>query len=153
MKIIDEEKATKLRLVEIDNYYTEKYNYQTKIMKTIIFICIPIIILAILANKNILPQSIYAGLVAIILIIGLYFLIRQLISANVRSPMNYQQYIWYFNNANAAAQVSSSSSTTPSSSTDPWTKLGSCIGQQCCSTGMTYDASLNYCVVSSNTST
>jgi len=57
LQLLNDEKANKLRLVEINEYYTEKYNFQAKIMKTIIFICIPIIVLGIFTRYG-LPKSI-----------------------------------------------------------------------------------------------
>jgi len=144
LKLINEEKANKLRLVEINEYYTEKYNFQSKIMKTIIYACIPIIILSFLTRFG-LPKVIYVGLVVIILAIAGVILIRQFISSNMRNPMNYQQYNFHFDARNAPTSTSSSNSK------DPWAKPAvSCIGQQCCTNGLVFDVSLNYCVVSSN---
>jgi SMC interacting uncharacterized protein involved in chromosome segregation len=59
MNLIEEEKNNKLRLVEINTYYGKRYNAHSKLMKTIVIICIPIIILAVLANMGILPSNLY----------------------------------------------------------------------------------------------
>ena len=42
----------KLRMAEINNYYSSKYDTQTTVMKTIIYFCIPILILGILVKKS-----------------------------------------------------------------------------------------------------
>jgi hypothetical protein len=56
--------------------------------------------------------------------------------------MNYQAYDWYFN-ANSAPTTSTTSTTS-----DPWQSSASttCVGDTCCSTGQTFDASNNICV-------
>ena len=38
----------KLRMAEINNYYGDKYDTQAKVMKTIVYFCIPILILGLL---------------------------------------------------------------------------------------------------------
>ena len=73
LNLIQDEKNNKLRLVEINTYYGKQYNAHSKLMKIIIFTCIPVIILSVLANKGILPQNLYAFLTGIIIIIGVVF--------------------------------------------------------------------------------
>jgi hypothetical protein len=65
------------------------------------------------------------------------------ISIIMRDTMNYQEYDWYFN-PKTAPSVASSSVTG-----DPWLStslFGTCIGQECCSSGQLYDSSLNQCI-------
>ena len=62
LNLLEDQKYNKLRLVEINTYYGKRYNAYSGLMKTIIIICIPIIILTILANKQILPPKLYAFL-------------------------------------------------------------------------------------------
>jgi hypothetical protein len=56
--------------------------------------------------------------------------------------MNYQEYTWAFNAADAVKG-------TTTTSVDPWLSnmnLGTCIGEQCCSVGQKWSSSLNQCV-------
>ena len=46
-------------LVEINNYYGQKYAEHSDLMKIIILMLIPIFILSLLKNKEILPSNIY----------------------------------------------------------------------------------------------
>lgn len=46
----------KLRMAEINNYYSSKYDTQTNVMKTIVYFCVPILILGILIKKNLMSQ-------------------------------------------------------------------------------------------------
>lgn len=148
LQILEEEKNNKIRLVEINTYYGDKYAEHSQLMKIIIFTLVPVIILAFINSKGFLPNTIYYVLIVIIALIGGYFFWTQFTSIIMRDNMNYQEYEWSFNPNN----VSTSTSTT--STTDPWkisANFGSCIGDSCCSEGLIYDSSLNQCVTSTNT--
>lgn len=146
LQILEEEKNNKIRLVEINTYYSDKYAEHSQLMKIIIFTLIPIIILGFLNNKGILPNMIFNILLIIIAIIGAYFFWKRFASIITRDNMNYQEYNWYFD-PNAAPTGSSTTS-------DPWatsSNYGTCIGDACCSTGMIYDSSSNQCVPETST--
>jgi len=121
-------------------------------MKIIVIMLVPILILAILFNKGILPEKVYYILIAIIAIIGGVFIWKTVFSIVLRDPMNYQEYDWYFDPSTAPT-----SSSTDEISKDPWASksgnFGSCIGDACCSDGLVYDASLNQCLVSTDENT
>jgi hypothetical protein len=145
LNLIQDEKNNKLRLVEINTYYGKQYNAHSKLMKFIIFTCIPIIILSVLANKGILPQNLYAFLTGIIIIIGVVFIGLELIDMSNRDNMNWDEYNWYFNKDDAP----SSDTTTTDVSSDPWettTPSVVCVGAACCYDGSTYDDQKNICV-------
>lgn len=148
LELLEEEKNNKIRLVEINNYYGQKYAEHSDLMKNIIYMLIPVLILSLLKNKGILPNSIYYVLVIIIVVIGSYFLWQKFVSILTRDSMNYQEYNWSFD-ARAAPVPNSSDNS------DPWASTtggndGTCIGEACCPTGLTYDVSLNQCQVNSS---
>ena len=60
------------RLIEINTYYGKQYDAYSSVMKYILIICVPILILSILSNKNIIPENIYSLLVIIIYISNNY---------------------------------------------------------------------------------
>jgi hypothetical protein len=141
LQLLEDEKNNKIRLVEINDYYGDKYAEHSQLMKIIIYTLVPIIILALLNNKGILPNMIYYILLVIIAVIGSYFFWTRFASTIMRDNMNYQEYNWYFD-PNSAPSGSASSN-------DPWLTLnlpGTCVGQLCCSDGQTWDASLNQCI-------
>ena len=148
LQILEEEKNNKIRLVEINTYYSDKYAEHSALMKIIIFTLIPVIILGVLNNKGILPGMIYNILLVIISFIGAYFFWRRFASIITRDNMNYQEYNWHFDPAAAPSD-------SVSSSDDPWltnTPMGgTCVGDSCCSSGLTYDNTLNQCVTSTTT--
>ena len=146
LELLEEEKSNKIRLVEINNYYGQKYAEHSDLMKNIIYMLIPVLIFSILKNKGILPDSLYYILVIIVGVIGSYFLWKKFLSIMSRDSMNYQEYNWYFDANNAPAA-------NPSDGSDPWAGGGTgvtCMGESCCPTGLTYDTSANLCQVNNS---
>jgi hypothetical protein len=104
---------------------------------------VPVIILAVLNNKGILPTKIYYALLVIVSVIGAIFFWKTISSIIMRDAMNYQEYDWYFNPDWAPDEGGTGLGT------DPWLTTnmkGTCVGQACCSDGQTWDASLNVCI-------
>ncbi len=146
---IEDQKYNKLRLVEINTYFGKRYNAHSKLMKTIVFICIPVIFLAVLANKGILPSNIYKLLIVIILVIGTLLIGSQLIDISNRDDMNWDEYNWYFDKSSAPTDTAIGSQNTGIQS-DPWkSKSAVCVGSSCCYDGSTYDSEKNICIPNS----
>ena len=128
------------RMIEINSYYSARYAEHTTFLKIIIYMMIPIIIAVILLNNNLINNTIFYGMVIIISFIGGYYLIKRYLSMINRNNMEYNAYNWGFNKDDAPK---------PGKTIDnPWNKgLGqTCIGQNCCSEGMTWDSSLGKCI-------
>ena len=145
LQLLEEEKNNKIRLVEINTYYGEKYEEHAGLMKIIIFTLIPVIIFTVLHTKGLLPTTIYYLLLIVISFIGGYYFWKKFASIIMRDNMNYQEYVWYFN-------PSAAPTTTSTTATDPWSSnisslnFGTCIGDACCSNGLSWDSSLNQCI-------
>ena len=144
LQLLETEKNNKIRLVEINEYYGDKYAEHSQLMKIIIFTLVPVIIFTLLKSKGILPNAIYNILVGIVSFIGAYFMWTRYASIITRDNMNYQEYSFYFDPNGAP----SGSTTTDTS--DPWvsssTDYGTCVGANCCSSGQTWDDSINQCI-------
>lgn len=141
LKALKVDRNNKIRLVEINTYYGEKYAEHSSLMRVIIFTLIPIIILTIIYNSGVLPSRIYYIIFIIIGFIGAWYFWQTYTSIITRDNMNYDTYDWSFNPNTAPKSTSDDT-------TDPWASLsaGTCIGEYCCSTGQTYDSTLNQCV-------
>lgn len=141
LNMIEEQKHNKVRLVEINTYYGKRYNAHSRLMKTIVIMCIPLIILAILANNGILPPRIYMLLVGVIIIVAVIVIGYQVIDMTNRDNMNWDEYNWYFNENDAP------STTDTSVAENPWElPTLTCVGAQCCYDNSTYDSTQNRCV-------
>lgn len=141
--LLTTEKRDKSRLVEINTYYGKQYNAHKQIMKTIVLICIPIIILTILGNKGLFPNTFAVLLITMIIIFGIFAIGYQIIDLSNRSKMNYDEYDWNFNkkNAPAAAPI-----TNLNDLNDPWSaSYGTCIGSSCCATVEAYNSNTKKC--------
>jgi hypothetical protein len=146
---LKDEKYNQLKMIEINTYFGKRYNAHANLMKTIVIVCIPIIILAILTNNGILPSTIYKVLVIIILVIGSIFVGMQIIDMSNRDDMNWDEYNWNFNKSQAPVDTTFASNT---SSLGPWsTPTVTCIGSACCSDGSSYDTEKNVCVPNKET--
>jgi hypothetical protein len=144
---MQDEKNNKLRYVEINTYYGKQYNDYTGIMQIIIYMCIPIIILSVLANKGFLPSNIYSGLLVIIITIGVYFLGWKVVHILNAGNMDYDTNTWFFNRANAPNTNSSFSTAFTVTGKNPFSLLPvPCFGAACCDVQSTYDEKLNLCV-------
>jgi hypothetical protein len=149
LRDLEEDKNNKIRLIEINNYFGEKYAEHSNLMKIIVWVLLPILVLAILNRKGFLPTRIYYILVIIITIIGAIYFWSRLYSIFYRDPMNYQEYDWSFN-PKAAPQGNNANTS------NPWSipgGLGTCIGDACCTTGMSWDSTLNKCKITNSPST
>jgi hypothetical protein len=138
------EKNNKIRLVEINTYYGDKYAEHSLLMRIVIFTLIPIIILTILLNNGFLPVRIYYFLFLIVGIIGAWYFLKTYISIISRDNMHYNEYDWAFDKSKAPKPGSGNNN-------DPWATLGAgiCVGEYCCSDGQMYDTKINQCIGSS----
>ena len=124
-----EDKSNKLRLVEINNYYGRKYEYQTDIMKIVIMACAPILVISILLKKGFIPETISTGLIIIIIVAGIIAVARKVMDLNRRNNMNFDQYDMPFN---PHAVSVSKTEHTKSADASRMSTYSSCIGASCC---------------------
>lgn len=143
LQLLEQEKNNKIRLVEINTYFGDKYAEHTQLMKIIIYMLVPIIILVILNNRGILPKNIYYILIVIIGLIGGYFFWIKFASIIMRDNMNYQEYEWGFDRNKISTNTTTESS-------DPWNtnvSFETCVGNACCTEGLIYNTSINQCIL------
>ena len=82
----------KVRSAEINTYYAEQYREQIKITKLLILAGILILIFTILMKQGILPQSIANILIAIVIVIGSYYIGGKVYNYYRRNNMNFQEF-------------------------------------------------------------
>ena len=141
LRKLEQEKNNKIRIVEINNYYSQQYEEYSNLMKLVILCLVLIILLSVLKQIGLLPYNWYYIFVTIIALIGSVRFFRLVWSIANRDTMNYQEYDWYFDKANAPKSKGIGDN-------DPWAGagLGACMGQYCCSDGQTYDTTLDQCI-------
>jgi hypothetical protein len=144
LQAVESDRDDKLRMVEINTYYGDKYADQTSIMQLVVIICIPIIILTIFVNKGIISRSIYSILMAITIFVSLYYLWPRMVRYFSHDNMIYDEYTWDFNPDSPNLPTVDTTSTPKK---NPWVipSAATCVGQACCSTGFIYQSSINQC--------
>ena len=143
LQLLEDEKYNKLRLVEINTYYGKKYNAHANVMKTVVIICIPLLILGLLSNRGLLPQNIANILMAIIIIIGVFAIGAQILDISNRDNMNYDEYDWAFKESDAPTDNNNTLENNPWDFESPSLE---CVGAACCNDQSTYDTEKNLCV-------
>ena len=124
-----EDKSNKLRLVEINNYYGRKYEYQTDIMKIVVMACAPILVISVLMKKGIVPETISGGLIILIIVAGIVAVARKVFDLNRRNNLNFDQYDDDFD-PNAVSV--SKTENTNLAELSKVSLYSSCIGASCC---------------------
>ena len=84
------ESSNKMRMVEINNYYANKYNDQSDIMKIIIFTCIVVLFLWYI--NTIVESSIFYVLIAIVAAIGVIVVFWKSYYLMLRNKVDYNQF-------------------------------------------------------------
>jgi len=146
LNLLQTEKNNKMRLIGINKYYGDKYAEHSSLMKILIFTLVPMIIITVLFNKQMIPSFIYYILLFIILLAGTYYFVIRYSSIITRDPLNYNEYDWAFNAAAAPGPPTGDA-------TDPWasvTNSGLCVGAECCTPDQTYDPTMIKCVTNSS---
>jgi hypothetical protein len=137
------DKNNKIRLIEINSYYSQRYSEHSDLMKITIYTLAPIILLTFLNNNGLLPYNIFVLLIVIIGLYGGFLFVNRLASIWSRDSINYQEYLWSFNKKSAPVPV-----VTTSENSDPWglkMSLGTCIGSNCCSSDTVWNETTNTC--------
>lgn len=141
-KRLDKDNYNDIRMIEINTYYEKRYRAHTKVMKKILMMLVPLIVLAILAKKELLPSSFVKILMFIITIIGGYFILTSIIDLSWRDNMKYDEYDWndYLPTDNIVHSSLDNSNPTTGSN------LEICIDDTCCGEGTKYNSMLGKCL-------
>ena len=127
-----------IRLAEINTYYTKQYDAQANIMKSIVYITLPILMVAVLRHYSLVSQSIAKIVYVVVAIAGLVLLMNKLVDMAWRSNRYYDQYDFPFDDSDVSLSQ-------PSNNTQPNLEVMEmqCIGQECCPEGNTHNAIWN----------
>jgi hypothetical protein len=142
---------TKMRMVEINTYYGQRYEAHTDLMKMLIMICIPLLILFILKKKGFLPEMISNYAIGITIAFGAFFVMRAVWDISTRSNMNFSEYDWRYEDPTSySPSIWEYNKTHFFNLENPLKNLignlGICVGSDCCSTGLIYDDNKMQCV-------
>jgi hypothetical protein len=152
IKQLNGKNDTKMRMVQINTYYGQRYEAHSEIMKKIIIICVPILILFILKKKGLIPETISNYLIGVVIAVGAFVLIQDMWDIFTRSNMNFTEYDWKYEDPMAQAPSIWEYNKKNFFNFDDlfsnlMENLGLCIGDKCCSDGLTFDTSKQKCLI------
>jgi hypothetical protein len=146
-------KNNKMRMVEINTYYGKRYRAHSQAIKKLILICIPLLVLAILKKKGLLPSfvpdSVVYFVAVLIIIFGGVSFLKTILDIYSRDNMNYDEYDWYFNPKTAKSSDYNYNLPKIDDSVvdDLMCSMSSgCVNSSCCSDGMTFDTKQKKCI-------
>ncbi len=138
----EKDKNNKIRMIEINSYYSQRYAEHSDLMKITIYTLLPIILVTFLYNNSLLPYNVFFILFVFIGLYGGFIFFNRLASIWSRDSINYQEYLWAFNKNAAPVPIVKSNE-----SSNPWgsMNMGTCIGANCCSEDTVWNAKTRVC--------
>ena len=137
-----------LRMSEISTYYSDKYRAQAGVVLYIIYLCVPLLLLAILRSRGIISQNVMSGSVTVLIVIGLFLVVPKILDIRARNNMVFSEFDFSTNMKDgdwgSDGDDDAGKSDKPSSV--------ECVGPACCTAGMVYDNEREVCVVKGTTS-
>ena len=134
----------KKRMIELNTYYGKRFNAQAGVVKLFIYTCVPVLILAILANAGLIPTTIAGFIIVIIIVTGLIYIYAAVSDINRRSKMNFDEYEWEFD----PSRVGNMSKSNPDyvSKGGMGAGIGSgCANGDCCGPNTMWDPNSGIC--------
>jgi hypothetical protein len=116
MQKLYDDNNSKIRLIEINRYYNEKYDDHSGFMKYLIIFTIFYILLYLSKKYYLIKDNVYSILQFIIIFIGIVVMGRYFYRMVFRNNMEYNEYTFPFANL----LNDTNSSTTSSNLSDPW---------------------------------
>ena len=133
----------KERMIELNTYYGKRFMAQAGVMKIFIYMCIPVLILAILANMGFVPNYIAGFMIIASIVVGIVYIYSAVSDINRRDKMNFDEYTWEFDPSRVGSIVNPNGSGGANASNF----LG-CYNGACCNPPATiWDPSSKMCVV------
>ena len=92
----NKEQTKRVRLIEINKYYIQKYQGYVYLFKMMIKFCSTIIILAIINKINFMPNYAFNVFIGVAFLYWGYYLISTMFDLFRRDNMNFSQYSWNY---------------------------------------------------------
>ena len=143
MEEIQRTQAEKERMIGINTYFGKRFSAQAGVMKIFIYMCIPVLFLAILANMGFLPNYIAGFLIIASIVIGLIYIYNAISDINRRDDMNFDEYQWEFD----PSRVGPIDHPHRHHKKKNTSAAAGCTNDECCSSDTQWNPSTNRCDV------
>ena len=135
----------KERMIELNTYYGKRFMAQSGVMKIFIYMCIPVLILAALANMGLLPYYIAGFAIVSSIVIGLVYIYYAVSDINRRDKMNFDEYAWDFDPSRVGSVINLDDGSSKKKKDD---SMVGCFNGECCNNvSTTWDPKSKTCVV------
>jgi len=155
LNAVQADKNNKMRMVEINTYYSQQYRAQSQLVKLVIIVALILFVLIVVSKQGWLPDNVMKILIGIVAVVGAFMIIKNLINISSRSNMNFDEFDWAWDeDANNPTvyeydkdQLSGTTDAIEEDASSFAASLGlGCVGSKCCSTGTVYDSDSQACV-------
>lgn len=133
----------KKRMIELNTYYGKRFMAQSGVLKIFIYMCIPVLILAILANAGLFPSYIAGLIIIAIVIVGVIYIYAAVNDINRRDKQNFDEYTWEFDPSRVGTIVNPNYGTTGAGTNG---EVVGCFNGKCCGANTKWDAPSGTCV-------
>ena len=147
--------ANTLRMAEIDDFFSRKYNAYTKILQFLILLMVPVIIVVVLKRNQTISSQTTNVLLAIIIIIGLFYIGGSLLDLSRRNNMVFQEFDFPLNVRGSSEQGVveydlEQLGFLKDKTEDEFDSLsgsltGECVGAECCAKDMVFNTKKSIC--------
>ena len=145
MAALETSRDDKERMIELNTYYGKRFMAQAGVMKIFIYMCIPVLILAILANMGFVPNYIAGFMIIASIVVGIVYMHGAVSDINRRDKMNFDEYTWEFDPSRVGSVINPNLNGSGGANASNF--LG-CYDSACCNSPATiWDPNLNQCVV------
>ena len=145
MEELKTNRTGKERTIELNTYYGKRFMAQAGVMKIFIYMCIPILVLAVLANMGFLPNYIAGFMIIAAIVIGIVYIYGAVHDINRRDKMNFDEYAWEFDPSRVGTIINPDSGDKHKKKKQTDCNAG-CSNGQCCAPPTTWDATTNKCI-------
>ena len=140
---MQQSRAEKERMIEINTYYGKRFMAQAGVMKIFIYMCIPVLFLAILANMGFLPNYIAGFLIIASLVVGIIYIYSAVSDISRRDEMNFDEYKWNFDPSRVGPLDNKNEYNKKKDSSQG--AAGGCTNDACCSSTTKWNPQTNMC--------
>jgi len=146
-----------LRQTEINHYFNDRYRAFIQVFMNIIIVCAILVVIAILRRRYILSSRVSNLLAAIVILIGLIFILPDFFDIDSRNNMVFSEYDFGFDphSSKNPSHADENESDSPMAHKDEHHHHGDkqhhgdeCLGPECChGPGLRYDKQAESCVI------
>lgn len=141
----EDSRSAKKRMIELNSYYGKRFMAQAGVMKIFIYMCIPVLVLAVLANMGLMPQYIAGFIIIAVIVTGIVYMYYAVNDINRRDKVNFDEYTWEFDPSRVGDIVNPHRTKNDQSANASLARFG-CVDDSCCAVPTKWDPTAKQCV-------